>query len=49
MATITAAIAAATAALVLVIMPIPEIALPPKFSGERDQVIGFINTCHLFI
>ena len=30
-------------------MPIPEVALPPKFSGERGQVVGFINACHLFM
>ena len=32
------------AALVIV-----EVALPPKFNGERSQVVGFINVCHLFI
>jgi len=49
MATITTAIAAATAAPVPVTMPIPEVAPPLKFSGERNQVVGFINTCYLFI
>jgi len=29
--------------------PIVEAAPPPKFSGERGQVVGFINACHLFI
>jgi len=28
---------------------IVEVALPPKFNGERSQVVGFINACHLFI
>jgi len=26
-----------------------EVALPPKFNGERSQVVGFINACHLFM
>jgi len=30
-------------------VPIPEVAPPPKFSGERGQVVEFINTCHLFM
>jgi len=30
-------------------VPIPEVAPPPKFSRERDQVVGFINACHLFM
>jgi len=29
--------------------PIVEAAPPPKFSGERGQVVGFINACRLFI
>jgi len=28
---------------------IVEVALPPKFNGERSQVVGFINACCLFI
>jgi len=28
---------------------IVEVALPPKFNGERSQMAGFINACHLFI
>jgi len=40
----TAAPTATTAA-----MPIVEAAPPPKFSGERGQVVGFINACRLFI
>jgi len=28
---------------------IVEVALPPKFNGERSQVVGFINACRLFI
>jgi len=47
MATITAATAAATLAPVTV--PIPEVASLPKFSGERGQVVGFINACCLFM
>jgi len=30
-------------------VPIVEVALPPKFNGERSQVVGFVNVCHLFI
>ena len=26
-----------------------EVAPPPKFNGERSQVVGFINACHLFM
>jgi len=50
-ATITAAAAAAAPAPtpVPVVVPILEVALPSKFSGERGQVVGFINACHLFI
>jgi len=52
-ATITATTPAATVtpapAPAPVMVPIPEIAPSPKFSGERDQVVGFINTCHLFM
>ena len=40
---------ATAAAPVPVAAPIIEVALPPKFSGKRDQVVGFINACHLFI
>ena len=29
--------------------PIVEVAPPPKFNGERGQVVGFINACRLFI
>jgi len=29
--------------------PIVEVALSPKFSGERSQVVGFINACCLFM
>jgi len=29
--------------------PLVEAAPPPKFSGERGQVVGFINACRLFI
>ena len=29
--------------------PIVEVAPPPKFNGERSQVVGFINACRLFI
>ena len=47
-ATIPAAPAAATAP-VPVAAPIVEAAPPPKFNGERGQVVGFINVCHLFI
>jgi len=47
-ATTPAAPAAATAPAP-VAAPIMEAALPPKFSGERGQVVGFINVCCLFI
>jgi len=26
-----------------------EAALPPKFNGERSQVVSFINACRLFM
>ena len=26
-----------------------EVAPPPKFNGERSQVVGFINACRLFM
>ena len=29
--------------------PVIEAAPPPKFTGERSQVVGFINACHLFM
>jgi len=45
----TSAAPAAAAAPAPVAAPIVEAALPPKFSGERGQVVGFINACHLFI
>jgi len=45
MATITVA----TAAPAPVAVPIPEIAPPPKFSGEKGQVVRFINACCLFM
>ena len=48
MATITATPAPAPAPAPVAV-PILEIAPPPKFSGERSQVVGFINACHLFI
>jgi len=41
--------AAAPAAGPATTTPIVEAAPPPKFSGERNQVVGFINACHLFI
>jgi len=44
----TAAPAAATTPI-LATTPIVEAAPPPKFSGERSQVVGFINACRLFI
>ena len=28
---------------------IVEVALPPKFNGERNQVVGFVNACCLFM
>jgi len=37
------------AAPAAVATPIVEAAPPPKFSGERGQVVGFINACHLLI
>ena len=45
-----AAIATPTVpAVAPVAAPIVEVAPPPKFNGERGQVVGFINACHLFI
>ena len=29
--------------------PVIEAAPPPKFTGERSQVVGFINACCLFM
>ena len=26
-----------------------EAAKPPLFDGEREKIVGFINTCHLYI
>jgi len=26
----------------------PEVAVPPKFNGRREVVIGFVNACHLY-
>jgi len=53
MATIIAAAAAAEAtpalAPALVMVPILEVAPPPKFSRKRGQVVGFINACCLFM
>ena len=53
---LTAQAAIATTTTTLVATPTPvavpiivEVALPPKFNGERSQVVGFINACHLFI
>jgi len=45
----TPAAPAAAAAPAPVVTPIVEVALPPKFSRERGQVVGFINACRLFI
>ena len=28
---------------------IVEVALSPKFNGERSQVVGFVNACCLFM
>jgi len=28
-------------------VPVVEVALPPKFNGERGQVVDFINACCL--
>ena len=42
-------VTAPAVALTLVTAPVVEVALPPKFNGERSQVIGFINACHLFM
>jgi len=25
------------------------VALPPKFNRKREAVVGFINTCHLYV
>jgi len=44
-----AAIATPAVAPALVTAPIVEVALSPKFNGERSQVIGFINTYCLFM
>ena len=48
--------AIATLAVAVAVAPTPaaapvivEVALPPKFNGERSQVVGFINTCHLLM
>jgi len=49
LATQTAAAPAAAAAPAPVATPIMETVPPPKFSGERGQVVGFINACCLFI
>jgi len=38
-----------TVAAAPVVAPIVEVVPPPKFNGERGQVVGFINACHLFI
>jgi len=46
MATIIVAAAAAPAP---VVVPILEVAPSPKFSGERGQVVGFINAYYLFM
>jgi len=29
--------------------PMAEVAPPPKFNGERSQVVGFVNACRLFM
>jgi len=29
--------------------PVIDVAPPPKFNGERNQVVGFINACCLFM
>jgi len=26
----------------------PEIAVPPKFDGRREAIVGFVNACHLY-
>jgi len=46
---ITLQAAAPTATPATAATPIVEAAPPPKFSGERGQVVGFINACRLFI
>jgi len=46
--TITAATTLALAPAPVAV-PILEVVLPPKFSGERGQVVGFINAYHLFM
>jgi len=28
--------------------PKAEVAVPPKFDGSREAVVGFVNTCHLY-
>jgi len=38
-----------TTAPALATVPLVEAAPPPKFNGERGQVVGFINACRLFI
>jgi len=45
----TAALATTATAPALGTVPLVEAAPPPKFSGERGQVVGFINACRLFI
>jgi len=45
----TAAPQTTTTAPALATVPLVEAAPPPKFSGERGQVVGFINACRLFI
>jgi len=45
-AVITTLAVAPTPVAVLIIV---EVALPPKFNGERSQVVGFVNTCCLFM
>jgi len=45
-----AAVTTPAVALMPVTVPtIVEVAPPPKFSGERSQVVGFINAYRLFI
>jgi len=29
--------------------PKPEIALPSKFDRAREAMVGFVNTCHLYM
>jgi len=48
--TAQAAITTPVVAPTLVAAPIVvEVAPPPKFNGERSQVVGFVNACHLFM